>query len=514
MSRRYATRVGGECDARRGVSRLAPPRAAPMPQLSSRVSGAQPRCCEIRRFDWSRRSISSCGSPVIDASSGVTDGRNRRLLRPRRSDDDVTRLAFPGPRPGRARAAATQERTSRVRTLPGNMAFVIGAPASLTVRAATHVNPKATKHHTKTRPKKVRAAHRAPQDRPPKTLNPETRGPGHGRARASPARARAASTSPPASANLRARTPTPRRLARRLTSPHPPPPAPALFLAAAHERPQPQEGGVPRDQGGGEAPRHDRHVGEVNAPEERRGFRTVRSRARAWFVRDAPELGAAPRSSGGANSRGRSAETRREDGSQSIDGWMIGVARHAPSPRSEVALLREYWFENRSHSLRGSDVVSRAHPRRGDGGATAAAAARAFERLARHGRSASSPERSIGARGRFRNETRFGTGDDCASSLLVASRPPPILPTLRRPALRVARAAWARVGPPGCVGRRSPRFASRSARRRARRARRRSPARARRPSPRVARSLAIATRVGRVRAGSSRPARRPARGGC
>ena len=43
VSRRYATRVGGECDARRGVSRLAPPRAAPMPQLSSRVSGAQPR---------------------------------------------------------------------------------------------------------------------------------------------------------------------------------------------------------------------------------------------------------------------------------------------------------------------------------------------------------------------------------------------------------------------------------------------------------------------------------------
>ena len=85
------------------------------------------------------------------------------------------------------------------------MAFVIGAPASLTVRAATHVNPKATKHHTKTRPKKVRAAHRAPQDRPPKTLNPETRGPGRGRARASPARARAASTSPPASAHLRAR---------------------------------------------------------------------------------------------------------------------------------------------------------------------------------------------------------------------------------------------------------------------------------------------------------------------
>ena len=106
------------------------------------------------------------------------------------------------------------------------MAFVIGAPASLTVRAATHVNPKATKHHTKTRPKKVRAAHRAPQDRPPKTLNPETRGPGRGRARASPARARAASTSPPASAHLLARTPTPRRLARRLTSPHPPPPLP------------------------------------------------------------------------------------------------------------------------------------------------------------------------------------------------------------------------------------------------------------------------------------------------
>lgn len=311
MSRRYATRVGGECDARRGVSRLAPPRAAPMPQLSSRVSGAQPR--------WLRnpsiRLVETIHLQLWISGDRRFFGGHRRskssTAPPRRSDDDVTRLAFPGPRPGRARAAATQERTSRVRTLPGNMAFVIGAPASLTVRAATHVNPKATKHHTKTRPKKVRAAHRAPQDRPPKTLNPETRGPGRGRARASPARARAASTSPPASAHLRARTPTPRRLARRLTSPHPPPPAPALFLAAARERPQPQEGGVPRDQGGGEAPRHDRHVGEVNAPEERRGFRTVRSRARAWFVRDAPELGAAPRSSGGPNSRGRSAETRR-----------------------------------------------------------------------------------------------------------------------------------------------------------------------------------------------------------
>lgn len=37
------------------------------------------------------------------------------------------------------------------------MAFSIGAPVRLVVRAATHVNPKATKHHTKSRPKKVRA---------------------------------------------------------------------------------------------------------------------------------------------------------------------------------------------------------------------------------------------------------------------------------------------------------------------------------------------------------------------
>ena len=43
------------------------------------------------------------------------------------------------------------------------MAFSIGAPVRLVVRAATHVNPKATKGHTKTRPKKVRRA-----DRPPK----------------------------------------------------------------------------------------------------------------------------------------------------------------------------------------------------------------------------------------------------------------------------------------------------------------------------------------------------------
>ena len=198
MSRRYATRVGGECDARRGVSRPAPPRAAPMPQLSSRGSGAQPRWLRNpsirlvetihlqvwisgdRRFFGGHRRSKSSTAPA------QTEERRRRHA-----------PAFPGPRPGRAALAATQERTSRVRTLPGNMAFVIGAPASLTVRAATHVNPKATKHHTKTRPKKVRAAHRAPQDRPPKTLNPETRGPGRGRARASPARARAASTSPP-----------------------------------------------------------------------------------------------------------------------------------------------------------------------------------------------------------------------------------------------------------------------------------------------------------------------------
>ena len=33
------------------------------------------------------------------------------------------------------------------------MAFSIGAPVRLVVRAATHVNPKATKHHTKSRPK-------------------------------------------------------------------------------------------------------------------------------------------------------------------------------------------------------------------------------------------------------------------------------------------------------------------------------------------------------------------------
>ena len=37
------------------------------------------------------------------------------------------------------------------------MAFCVGAPSTLVVRAATHVNPKATKHHTKTRPIKVRA---------------------------------------------------------------------------------------------------------------------------------------------------------------------------------------------------------------------------------------------------------------------------------------------------------------------------------------------------------------------
>ncbi|ACO67287.1 predicted protein [Micromonas commoda] len=34
------------------------------------------------------------------------------------------------------------------------MAFTVGAPVRLVVRAAKHVNPKATKHHTKTRPKK------------------------------------------------------------------------------------------------------------------------------------------------------------------------------------------------------------------------------------------------------------------------------------------------------------------------------------------------------------------------
>ena len=42
------------------------------------------------------------------------------------------------------------------------MAFSIGAPVRLVVRAATHVNPKATKHHTKSRPKKVRAEYPRP----------------------------------------------------------------------------------------------------------------------------------------------------------------------------------------------------------------------------------------------------------------------------------------------------------------------------------------------------------------
>ena len=48
-----------------------------------------------------------------------------------------------------------------------NMAVMIGAPVRLVVRAATHVNPKATKGHTKTRPKKVRLLRIDPQ-------NPET----------------------------------------------------------------------------------------------------------------------------------------------------------------------------------------------------------------------------------------------------------------------------------------------------------------------------------------------------
>ena len=50
-----------------------------------------------------------------------------------------------------------------------NMAVMIGAPVRLVVRAAKHVNPKATKGHTKTRPIKVRL----PADRPPKPWNPE-----------------------------------------------------------------------------------------------------------------------------------------------------------------------------------------------------------------------------------------------------------------------------------------------------------------------------------------------------
>lgn len=56
------------------------------------------------------------------------------------------------------------------------MALVIGAPATLVVRAAKHVNPKATKHHTKTRPKKVRRLG-GKSSRwlwiGPKTLNPQ-----------------------------------------------------------------------------------------------------------------------------------------------------------------------------------------------------------------------------------------------------------------------------------------------------------------------------------------------------
>lgn len=45
----------------------------------------------------------------------------------------------------------------RTHHVQDKMAFCVGAPSTLVVRAATHVNPKATKHHTKTRPIKVRA---------------------------------------------------------------------------------------------------------------------------------------------------------------------------------------------------------------------------------------------------------------------------------------------------------------------------------------------------------------------
>ena len=59
------------------------------------------------------------------------------------------------------------------------MAFTVGAPVRLVVRAAKHVNPKATKHHTKTRPKKVRPRSTVAHAQPILSkwaLNPETRG--------------------------------------------------------------------------------------------------------------------------------------------------------------------------------------------------------------------------------------------------------------------------------------------------------------------------------------------------
>lgn len=69
------------------------------------------------------------------------------------------------------------------------MAFTVGAPVRLVVRAAKHVNPKATKHHTKTRPKKVRPRSTVAHAQPILSkwaLNPETRGAERGKRAGSP----------------------------------------------------------------------------------------------------------------------------------------------------------------------------------------------------------------------------------------------------------------------------------------------------------------------------------------
>ena len=143
--------------------------------------------------------------------------------------------------------------------LVSKMALVIGAPATLVVRAAKHVNPKATKHHTKTRPKKVRRlARKIPSMALDRPQNPEPSKMGRVNAPSSVPRGSAAASSHratvafPSCSTLLAVSRIPATSVHLLANLEP---SPADVIKTAPPlRPQPQAGRVPRDQGGGDPP--------------------------------------------------------------------------------------------------------------------------------------------------------------------------------------------------------------------------------------------------------------------
>lgn len=202
--------------------------------------------------------------------------------------------------------------------LVSKMALVIGAPATLVVRAAKHVNPKATKHHTKTRPKKVRRlARKTPSMALDRPQNPEPSKMGRVNAPSSVPRGSAAASSHratvafPSCSTLLAVSRIPATSVHLLADLEP---SPADVIKTAPPlRPQPQAGRVPRDQGGGDPPRHDHRLPKVNARAEgkRFGFLVrLGPRAREGVAR-ANRRGGAPRiDCGGVVSSARQQDAR------------------------------------------------------------------------------------------------------------------------------------------------------------------------------------------------------------